>query len=415
MRFLHTSDWHLGQNFMGKSRLPEHRAFFAWLLEQVKQHEISAIIVAGDVFDTGTPPSYARELYNQLVIDLHQLDCQLIVLAGNHDSIAVLNESKNLLAQLSTRVITQPADELTQQLVLLSRQQQPFALVAAIPFLRPRDMLLSQAGESSVEKKQALQQAIAAHYQKLFAAAQAFLAEQRLQLPIVLTGHLTTLGASLSESVRDIYVGNLKAFPSDAFPPADYIALGHIHRPQQVAGQAHVRYSGSPIPLSFDEVGRDKQVVLVECAKEQVVAIEELTVPLFQPLVRIVGDLSAIEQQLQQVAIDRPGAWLEIEVQHEAYLTSLAQRIDTLCEGLPLEVLRIKRQRSAATSLTSEDSQTSLAELSVEQVFAQRLAEEQLTSAQQQQLEQLHQQVLTQLLDPLAEASVSSPDKSESV
>ena len=127
-------------------------------------------------------------------------------------------------------------DPAEQVLVLHDRAGVPGAILCAIPFIRPREVLASQAGQSAQDKQQSLQQAIAEHYQTLFALAEARRAELGLALPIVASGHLTTVGASASESVREIYVGSLEAFPTSAFPPADYIALGHIHRPQKVAG-----------------------------------------------------------------------------------------------------------------------------------------------------------------------------------
>ncbi|PLM42691.1 exonuclease subunit SbcD, partial [Klebsiella michiganensis] len=105
MRILHTSDWHLGQNFYSKSRAAEHQAFLDWLLASAQEHDVDAIIVAGDIFDTGSPPSYARELYNRFVVQLQQTRCRLVVLAGNHDSVATLNESRDILAFLNTTVV----------------------------------------------------------------------------------------------------------------------------------------------------------------------------------------------------------------------------------------------------------------------------------------------------------------------
>lgn len=105
MRILHTSDWHLGQNFYSKSREAEHQAFLDWLLETAQTHQVDAIIVAGDVFDTGSPPSYARTLYNRFVVNLQQTGCHLVVLAGNHDSVATLNESRDIMAFLNTTVV----------------------------------------------------------------------------------------------------------------------------------------------------------------------------------------------------------------------------------------------------------------------------------------------------------------------
>src|SRR5574344_310445 len=106
MRILHTSDWHLGQHFMGHSRQAEHQALIDWLLIQTQTHAVDAVLIAGDIFDTGAPPSYARELYNQLIVGLHDSGVALLLLAGNHDSVSVLDESRALLSYLGTQVIS---------------------------------------------------------------------------------------------------------------------------------------------------------------------------------------------------------------------------------------------------------------------------------------------------------------------
>jgi exonuclease SbcD len=138
-----------------------------------------------------------------------------------------------LLAYLGCTVIPAVQEDLSRQLITLhDAAGNPAALLCAVPFIRARDVLQSQAGQSAEEKQLGLQQAIAAHYQALYQLARTH-CETGLPLPILASGHLTTVGASSSESVRDIYVGALDAFPTNAFPPFDYIALGHIHRPQR--------------------------------------------------------------------------------------------------------------------------------------------------------------------------------------
>ena len=157
MRILHTSDWHLGQFFINKSRAPEHQKFIQWLFPQIDEQKVDAVIIAGDIFDTGTPPSYARELYNQFVIGVHKLGCQLVILAGNHDSVSTLNESKDILAQLNTQVISSANPDNNEQVLLLNnRQGEVGAIVCAIPYIRPRDVVRSQAGESGSDKQQAI-------------------------------------------------------------------------------------------------------------------------------------------------------------------------------------------------------------------------------------------------------------------
>ena len=379
MRIIHTSDWHLGQFFINKSRLHEHQQFIVWLLQQVSDHNVDAVIIAGDIFDTGSPPSYARELYNQFVIGMNNLGRQLIILAGNHDSVSTLNESKEILAQLNTQVITSVSETLDEQVLQLKDQHGNVgAILCAIPYLRPRDMMLSQAGETGEQKQQALGQAISQHYQEVFELAKRQCQELDGNAAIIATGHLTAMGVKTSDSVRDIYIGNLEAFPANEFPAADYIALGHIHRPQKVAKTEHIRYSGSPIPLSFDELGSDKQVLMVDFFDGELVKIKPLKIPLFQPMKVIKGDLASIEQQLLSLAdteTDLP-TWLSIEVETEDYLNDLQQRVQALSEGLNVEVLQLRRARKQQQQAIEREDKELLAELSPDDVFERRLATE---------------------------------------
>ncbi|MBW5827020.1 exonuclease subunit SbcD [Yersinia kristensenii] len=397
MRIIHTSDWHLGQHFFTKSRAAEHQAFLHWLIEQIKENQVDALIIAGDIFDTGSPPSYARELYNRFVVELQPTNCQLIVLGGNHDSVSTLNESRGLLSYLNTTVIACAGNDLAQQVIILkNRQEQPAALLCAIPFLRPRDLVTSQAGESGGQKQLALQEAIAAHYQALYQRAVELRAELGLPLPIIATGHLTTVGVTTSDSVRDIYIGTLDAFPAQAFPPADYIALGHIHRAQQVAKTEHIRYSGSPIALSFDELSKEKSVYLVEFAQQALVSVTPLFIPQFQPMQLIKGDLAQIEQQLAEFA-DHQGlpVWLDIEVATQDYLTDIQRRIQALAAELPVEVVLLRRSKEQRNNSIERQEKETLNELSVTDVFERRLAlEADLAEPRQQRMRQMFNQVV---------------------
>ncbi len=405
MRILHTSDWHLGQFFINKSRLPEHQKFITWLLKNVVEENIDAVIIAGDIFDTGSPPSYARELYNQFVIGMNNLGRQLVILAGNHDSVSTLNESKNILAQLNTRVISAADDCLEEQVIELNDQYgEVGAILCAIPYLRPRDIMKSAAGESGEQKKQALGQAITDHYQMLFELAEKKREELKKTVPIIATGHLTAMGVTASESVRDIYIGSLEAFPASAFPPVDYIALGHIHRSQIVAKSDHIRYCGSPIPLSFDELGRQKQVLMVEFSAGKLKSVEPLHIPLFQPMQVIKGNLESIEKQLIELhGIDYKGSeaakvnslptWLSIEVETQDYLNDLQQRMQILTENMNVEILQLRRAKKQQKKRIERDSKEILAELNPMDVFERRLALEVFTTdAEQQQLIRLRQQ-----------------------
>ncbi|PIJ52280.1 exonuclease subunit SbcD [Erwinia sp. OLTSP20] len=404
MRMIHTSDWHLGQFFYTKSRAAEHQAFLDWLYQQIIDYQVDVLLVAGDIFDTGSPPSYAREMYNRFVVRLRDSGCQMIVLAGNHDSVAMLNESRGLMACLNTQVITSASDDLQQQVLLLhDRHGEPGALLCAIPFLRPRDILRSEAGLNSQQKQQNLLDAISNHYHRCFRHAQTRRQAEGLRVPIIASGHLTALGVSKSESVRDIYIGTLDAFPAQGFPAADYIALGHIHRPQKINGQSHIRYSGSPIPLSFDEAASEKSVCLVEFSGDTLRTVTLLTVPCFQLLQVIKGTQAEIEHQLAQLsaeAEDRP-VWLDIEITSQDYLSDIQQRIQQITTELPVEVLLIRRSREQRNNTLLRQHNETLAELSVEEVFARRLAgEPEQGTESAERLTRLFNQVVAQVRQP---------------
>ena len=404
MRILHTSDWHLGQHFMGKSREAEHQALIDWLLEQVEAEAVDAVLIAGDIFDTGAPPSYARALYSQLVARLHAAGVALLLLGGNHDSVSVLDDSRALLACLNTTLIAAVGEVDAHVVTLPERGGQPGCIVCALPFIRARDVVQSRAGQSAEDKQLALQRAIQATYAAVHARAQALQAQLQAslgrRLPIIATGHLTTVGASSSESVREIYVGALEAFPTSAFPAADYIALGHIHKPQKVGGFEHIRYSGAPIALGFDEARQAKQVLLVDLGQQGLEAVRPLAVPVFQPLAALSASLAALPALLQAAAQqgtpERP-VWLEVTVQDDDYLKDLAGRVEALLQGLPLELLRIRRQRGAAAAQLTGAPHESLDELSPEEVFARRLAQEALAPELHAALSERYRSVLAQL------------------
>ncbi len=406
MRVLHTSYWHLGQHFMGKSRQAEHQALIDWLLIQVDVHAVDAVLIAGDIFDTGAPPSYARELYSQLVVRLHNAGVALLLLGGNHDSVATLGESRAMLACLSTTVVAAVIDPASQVVVLPLRggNGEAGCIVCAVPFIRPRDVLQSQAGQSAEEKQQSMQVAIQAYYQSVSEAGRArqtaLTQELGRTVPLIATGHLTTVGASSNESVREIYVGSLDAFPTAAFPPVDYIALGHIHKPQKVGGLDHIRYCGSPIPLGFDEARQQKEVLLVDLGANGLTAITALLVPRFQPLISVSGNLVALASAITVAAAEGTldkSIWLEVTVAEDDYLSDLPARIEAMTQGLPVDVLRVRRQRgNAAVSIAGEVSET-LDELSPMDVFARRLTQEELTPELQLALGQRYRAIVTSL------------------
>lgn len=395
MKILHTSDWHLGQYFMMKTREHEHLQFLSWLIELVNQEQIDAIVVAGDIFDSSSPASYARKLYADFIVKLQESYCsQLVVVSGNHDSVAVLNESKALLKALNVSVLAGLSSDLSEHIVpLKDKQGETKALLCALPFLRATDVSSSEQGLSSNEKQMNLQQGISQTYQDIYELA---LQQKQAGQAILATGHLTALGCSVSESVRDIYIGSLTAFPASLFPDFDYIALGHLHRPQKVQNSETIRYSGSPIPLSFDESKHQKQVFIVEC-ENLPLAINEVDIPCFQPLLVVEGDIDEVLQALTELkaSYQAQSVWVEVKLKQTYLQSDLQARISEVIADSLIEVLKVSSPQINESSQWVEQEGVSLDSLSPEQLFEHRLSgEASLSEEQKEQLTLLYKQVL---------------------
>ena len=345
MRILHTSDWHLGQRLVNLERTEEHQHFLNWLLHTIEQEQVEVLLMAGDVFDNGAPSNTALKLYYDFLRNICATCCRhIIITGGNHDSVSTLNAPRELLECFNIYVIggatENPLDELIE---LRNAQGELEMVVCAVPFLRDRDVRLSVAGESYEEREQRIKQGIAAHYEAFVPHLQPYKA---LGIPVVATGHLFAAGGTASESEKEIHVGNLGQIGADQFPKEfDYIALGHLHRPQQVNNRHHIRYSGSPIPLSFSEVSDKKVNYILEFDGGKLAVLRELEIPCCRKLVRFKGPLDKVKQQL--AAYDNSGytlaAWAELQVELDAPLPDLNQQLDEILQLKPGLQLLIHR------------------------------------------------------------------------
>ncbi|MFD2247125.1 exonuclease SbcCD subunit D C-terminal domain-containing protein [Pontibacter ruber] len=337
MRVLHTSDWHLGQRLVNLERTEEHQHFLDWLLQTIEQEQVEVLLMAGDVFDTGAPSNTAlRQYYNFLTRVCATCCRHIIITGGNHDSVSTLNAPKELLDCFNIKVIggatPDPLDELIE---LRNKAGEPELVVCAVPFLRDRDVRLSVPGESYEEREQRIKQGIAAHYAAFVPHVQKY---KEQSIPVVAMGHLFAAGGSASDSEKEIHVGNLGQIGADQFPAEfDYVALGHLHRPQQVNNTHHIRYSGSPIPLSFSEVTDKKVVFILDFEEGKLTNLRELAIPTCRKLVRFKGPLEKVKLQL--AAYDNSSytlpAWAELQLELEAALPDLNQQLE--------EVLQLKK------------------------------------------------------------------------
>ena len=367
MKILHTSDWHLGQKFMGKSREEEHQAFLSWLVEQIITIKVDLLIVAGDIFDTGTPPNYALELYYRFLTQLLNTQCKtIIILGGNHDSVSTLQTSSPLLKELNIYVVAR-GDQSEQRVIKCYKDEKLQAVVCAVPFLRDSVVRKSISGESSKEREKSLQSGIEAYYREIHQEALTLIGDKKI--PIISTGHLTTVGGKSSDSERDLYIGNSSNIPSDFLSELfDYVALGHLHHAQKISSE-YVRYSGSPIPLSFSEAKREKSVTLISFKGEEP-TVELLPIPLHRPLYRLKGDKKSLKRQLE--AIEEKHGWIEIEVKDENSHATL-QAIQEYADELGLTILTKKVTQTEASAHQEEMQMGSLEDVTPYEVFERRL------------------------------------------
>lgn len=273
LTILHTSDWHLGRRLYGRMRYEEFEAFLSWLQDTISTQKVDVLIVAGDIFDTMTPSNRAQALYYEFLGKVSKSCCQhIVIVAGNHDSPTFLDAPSNVLKFLNVHVIGTACEDLNDEvLVLDAADGTPHCIIAAVPYLRDRDVRSSAAGESADSKDANVIKGIRAHYDEVASIAKAQQAKlvevHQRHIPIIATGHLFAAGGTTTEDdgVRELYVGSLGKISADMFDEGfDYVALGHLHVPQRVGGRESIRYSGSPIAMGFGEAKQQKQVLLVQ-------------------------------------------------------------------------------------------------------------------------------------------------------
>jgi exonuclease SbcD len=319
----------------------EQKLFLDWLLKQVVELEVDVVLVAGDVFDTANPPQSAEALYYDFVADLNRKSsASLVLIAGNHDSANQLEAPKRVLKALRTHVHGAVADDSVNRLLLLPSADAPKVAFAMVPFLREKDLRMGKTGD----KEAAVRKEIVAGITRVYEETAKAVKSAKISCPVVATGHLTVAGSSSSESERDIHIGGLGAIDSTVFPDAfAYVALGHLHRPQSTDKAGRVRYSGSPIALSFSEVDDKKEVRLLDVNAKGITQ-SSVPIPVFRKLVQLKTSLETLDKDLAAQAKVKAGelpTWVEVVLSGHTGLNDANSQVQTLAHGQPFEVLKV--------------------------------------------------------------------------
>ncbi|MHB8058939.1 MAG: exonuclease SbcCD subunit D C-terminal domain-containing protein [Desulfuromonadaceae bacterium] len=390
MKILHTSDWHIGRALYGRRRYKEFEQFLDWLIGCIETEGVDVLLVAGDVFDNGTPSNLALELYYRFLCRCAAAGCRhVVVTAGNHDSPSLLNAPREVLRFLNVHVVGSMAEAAEDELVVLDDAAgRPALIVCAVPYLRDRDIRRAEAGETFEDKGRKLVEGISDHYREVGAAAVKRRSELGGDLPIIAMGHLFTSGGQTVEGdgVRELYVGTLGQVRADIFPDCfAYLALGHLHGAQRVSGSDVRRYSGAPIPMSFGEAGKGKIVMAVDVSADSV-SVEEIPIPCFQQLETVRGDWKHISARISALKTGRSSVWLEVVYEGADVIGDLQERLRELVDGTTLEILRAKNMRLVERVMSRMATEETLDDLTVDDVFARCLAAHEVPQEQQGEL-----------------------------
>ena len=363
MRLFHTSDWHLGQNLHGQDRDFEHACFLAWLLTQLSEQQPDVLLIAGDIFDTVNPPVKAQERLYDFIVSAHEQQPKLtiVMIAGNHDSGSRIELPAPLMRRLRThalgRVLWLDDGQLDAERLLIplpDASGETAAWCLALPFLRPAEVTGAHLGDDYLR-------GIGQVHEWLIEAANA---KRTPGQALIAISHAHMAGGSVSEdSERSLIIGNAEALPASLFGPSiSYAALGHLHKPQRVNGEERIRYCGSPIPLSFSEIGYQHQILDVTLEGETLVSVEPLLIPRAVNLQRI-GPLP-LTDILTQLA-DLPDTdlladtqrlpWLEVRVKLDEPQPDLRQQIETALQGKSVRLVRISAEYAGSGSRASDD------------------------------------------------------------
>ncbi|MFC4105362.1 exonuclease SbcCD subunit D [Micromonospora zhanjiangensis] len=320
MKVLHTSDWHVGKVLKGQSRYDEHKRVLAQLVEIARDEQPDLVLVAGDLYDTAAPTPDATRLVTRALTALRRTGAQVVAIGGNHDNGPALDALRPWAEAAGITLRGSVRDTAADHVVDGSTAAGERWRVAALPFLSQRyavravEMYELTAAEAT--------QTYADHMGRLLARlTEGFDEPDRVHL---VTAHLTVVGASTGGGEREAHTVLGYAVPATVFPTsAHYVALGHLHRAQQVLGPCPVRYSGSPLAVDFGEEENTPSVTVVEVTAGTAAKVREVPITAATPLRTVRGTLAELAELTDQ------DAWLRVYVR-EAPRAGLREEVQEL-------------------------------------------------------------------------------------
>lgn len=317
MKIIHTADWHIGKLLYKQGLNTEIELFFNWLETYILTEKPNLLLVSGDVFDLANPSNKDQELYFSFLSRLSKTGIETIITGGNHDSISLLNAPKSIYGDMKIHVLGGLDPEINNHIIPIYKDAQLSCIVLAVPFLRERDLKVAESADKVNMDIDAVSLAVKSYYDRWVVMAQELYGKD---IPIIAMGHLFMRGSMISDGEREIHVGNLQGIESKYIhPDINYLALGHIHKPQRIGGSEMMRYSGSPIYLDFSEAKYSKQVVIIDI-EDGMTSATPMMIPKFRNLLSLHGSMMEIKKQLSSYKNDCPlQTFIEIDVVEPAF------------------------------------------------------------------------------------------------
>jgi exonuclease SbcD len=320
VKILHTSDWHVGKVLKGQSRVDEHLAVLAQVVEVARTERPDLVIVAGDLYDTAAPTPDATKIVTRALSALRGTGAQVIAIGGNHDNGPALDALRPWAEAAGIALRGTVRDSAAEHIIEGTTAGGERWRVVAVPFLSQRyavratEMYELTAAEAT--------QTYADHVARLIAALTADFAQPGVVH--LITAHLTVVGAQAGGGEREAHTVLGYAVPASVFPTgAHYVALGHLHRAQQVLGPCPIRYSGSPLAIDFGEEENAPSVTIVEVTAQTAAQAREMPIGAATPLRTVRGTLAELS------TVDAGGSWLRVYV-HERPRAGLREEVQEL-------------------------------------------------------------------------------------
>lgn len=345
MKILHTADWHLGHRLHEQPQLEEQILFLSWIENYIIDQKIDVLLISGDIFDTGTPSNQILKLYYNFLVSLKSTPCKsVIITGGNHDSPDALNAPKEILSALSIHVVGKATENIEDEVFVIEVDGEK-VIIGAVPFLRDGDIRRAVAGETFEDLTDKYKAALTNHYKLLAEYCKLI---NTNNVPVVAMGHLFAIGGSITDSEQNIYVGSLGHIGANDFPTYfDYIALGHLHRPQIIGGNEKIRYSGSPHILSFSEVNYDKKVIILTVEGNKIIKVLDQELPTFREIYRLEGTIAECINQFPNIISNhhKLTPWVEIVLNEEHNISTDELKVAATKYSFEILKTSLKNQR----------------------------------------------------------------------